>query len=135
MSEIIIVDNPYITVKYLNDTKIVFHTIHKPVGGQVFRSALNAGTDALKRYGASKWLSDDRLNGPVSDEDREWSFQNWNLPTIQAGWKYWALVVPNELIAAGSLTPVIEKLYEYGLRMMTFSTVEAALEWLNRMPG
>ncbi|MBZ0276982.1 MAG: hypothetical protein K8I60_12600 [Anaerolineae bacterium] len=135
MSEITIVDNPYITVKYLDDQKIVFHTIHKPVGGQVFRSALNAGTEALKRYGASKWLSDDRLNGPVSDEDREWSFQNWNLPTIQAGWKYWALVVPTELIAADSLAPVIEKLYEYGLRMMTFSTVEAALEWLNRMPG
>jgi hypothetical protein len=131
MSEIILVDNEYITVKYLSEKKTVYHIIHKPVGGPIFRDALNAGTEAIKKYGGTKWLSDDRKNGPLSAEDREWGFNDWNRRTIEAGWKYWAVVVPEELIAAGSLTPTIGALYELGLRMMVFADLQEAANWLD----
>ena len=131
MPPIIIVDNEFITLKYLSDKKIVYHTIHQPFGGQMFRDALLAGTEALKENKACKWLSDDRKNGPLSPEDAAWSFEHWNLPTIEAGWKYWALVVPSEIVAAGSLVPTMKHLFEYDLRMMVFSNLEAAIEWLD----
>jgi hypothetical protein len=131
MSQIIVVDNEYITVEYLPEKKTIKHTIHQPVGGQVFRDALNAGTATLAKHGACKWLSDDRLNGPLSPEDVEWGFNDWNRRTIDAGWKYWALVVPPEVAAAGSLIPTMTALFELGLRMMVFTEVEAAAEWLD----
>ncbi|HEX3050854.1 MAG TPA: hypothetical protein VHP83_09390 [Aggregatilineaceae bacterium] len=134
MARIFIVDNDYITVEYLADHRIIQHTIHKPVGGHILRDALNAGTAALEQYGACKWLSDDRKNGPLSTEEADWGFNDWNARTMNAGWKYWALVVPPALEAAGSLIPTIEDLHERGLRVMTFTDLESALNWLDNMP-
>jgi hypothetical protein len=79
---------------------------------------------------ASKWLSDDRKNGPVSAEIAAWGREDWNVRTIKAGWKYWANVVPGVVVSAGTLTPIIEALYEAGLRMMVFTVLEEAFEWL-----
>jgi hypothetical protein len=135
MPRIVIVTNEYITLEYLTDKKIIFHTIHKPVGGQLLRDVLNAGTETLDKYGACKWLSDDRKNGPLSEEDREWGFNDWNRRTIEMGWKYWALVVPQEVADAGTMTPTINALYDLGLRVMVFTEVEDALGWLDKMNG
>lgn len=131
--DVILVDNEYITVKYVAEHQFIHHTIHKPIGGQPLRDALIAGTEGLKKYGVSKWLSDDRKNGPLSKEDTEWGMENWNLPTIQAGWKYWALVVPTEVVAAGSMMPAMNGFYELGLRMMVFDNLEEATNWLDSM--
>jgi hypothetical protein len=94
-----------------------------------------AGSDALAKYGATKWLSDDRLNGPLPIEDVLWGANEWHPHAIKGGWKYWAVVVPPELIAAGTLAPVIESLYGLGVRVMVFTTAEEAYEWLDAQPN
>ncbi|MBI5958639.1 MAG: hypothetical protein HY866_07890 [Chloroflexi bacterium] len=132
MADVIIVDNKYITIKFLPDKKMIHHTVHQPISGQNLRDALTAGFNALQHYGVSKWLSDDRKNGPMSDEDRDWGAENINRRSLEAGWKYWALVVPQALVAAGSMVPTIEAMFDLGLRMMVFSTVEEAFEWLDQ---
>jgi hypothetical protein len=124
----------FITVEYIPEKGVIHHTIHKPVSGAPFRSALDAGSDAMRDHNANKWLSDDRLNGPISQEDFEWSERDWARRTVSHGWKYWAVVVPQEIVAAGSLMPVIEHFYSVGVRMQVFSSLEAAYEWLDRMP-
>jgi hypothetical protein len=130
MSAITLYSSEYITVEYLPDKKIIYHVVHKPIGGQHLRDDLNAGTAAMEKYGACKWLSDDRKNGPLPADDVEWGDKDWNPRTIKIGWKYWALVVPNEVISAGAMTPVIEHLYELGLVMRVFTTAEKAVQWL-----
>lgn len=135
MSPIIIVENEYITVQYLPDKKIIYHTIHKPIDGQPLKDALNAGTDALEEYRACKWLSDDRKNGPLSPEMMEWGRNTWDIRTIAAGWKYWADVVPEAIANAGTMVPVVDALYELGLRMMVFTDLEKAFAWLDRFEG
>ncbi len=79
----------------------------------------------------TKWLSDDRKNGPLPQADVEWGSNDWNQRMIDVGWKYWVMVVPTELHAADALSPVIADLYERGLRMRVFTNVESALEWLD----
>lgn len=135
MSQITVFNNEYVTVECFPDKKLIFHTIHQPVGDRVlmFQEAMNAGTEALKTYGACKWLSDDRKNGPVARELIEWGFNDWNPRTIKMGWKYWANVVPHEIAAAGALMPIIDDLYKLGLRMQVFTKVEDALHWLEKM--
>ena len=135
MSNIVLFDHERITVDYMPDKKIIRHTIHAPVRGQVFRDALNTGTAALAKYGACKWLSDDRKDGPQSEEEQQWGFDDWNRRTIEAGWKYWALVVPQVVADAGTLTPTIEDLYTRGLRVMVFTKPEDALAWLDSFPN
>lgn len=130
MDDIVIIDNEYITLVYHAQSKIIHHTIHQPITGQPLRDAVNKGTETLAKYGACKWLSDDRKNGPLSKEDAEWGFNDWNPRTIKAGWKYWANVIPYELYAAGSLNPMMENLRTQGLEMRVFIDVDKAMEWL-----
>ena len=132
MSEIILVDNEFITVKYLDDKRIIYHTVHKPLPDQVLKDAVNAGTEALAKHRVCKWLSDDRKNGPVSPEITEWGRNDWNPRTINLGWKYWANVVPEEVASAGALAPIMEDLFKLGLRLMVFTDVESAIEWLDQ---
>lgn len=135
MSNISVYSSPYITVEYWPDKQLIHHTIHQPMSGQlpIFKEALSAGTEALEKYKVSKWLSDDRKNDPLTPEGNEWAFGTWQPKTLQAGWKYWAAVVPQDLVAAGTLMPVIDHLFEIGLRMMVFTTVEDAVVWLDGM--
>lgn len=135
MSGIIIVDNDYITLRYHEDKKIIYHTVHKPIPDDILREAVNAGTETMQEYGACKWLSDDRLNGPLSDEQVAWASEDWIPRTMAAGWKYWANVVPKEVIAAAALAPVMNELYEHGLRMMAFADLDEAFAWLESMEG
>jgi hypothetical protein len=134
MLPISIVANDYITIEYLPDKHLIYHLIHRPVSGQIFRDSLTAGTNALKQYSVCKWLSDDRKNGVIPKEDFEWG-QQWSVDTIDANWKYWANVVPLEIAAAGSLIPAIEDLHGLGLRMMVFTDPEDALNWLYSLPN
>lgn len=132
MSEVILLDNEYVTLRYLEDKKMLYHTVHKPVSGQPYRDFLKMGFDYLQEHGITKWVSDDRNNGPMTDEDREWGDANLTKRAMEAGWKYWALVVPEVLIAAGSMEPTMAALFEYGLRMMVFASVEEAFKWIEQ---
>ncbi len=128
-SPVIIVDNEYITVRYLPDKKIIYHTVHQPIESKLFMSALDAGGEVLRQKGACKWLSDDRKNGPL-DPEMIAGPAIWGPGMVAAGWKYWANVVPKEVVAAGTLLPVMEPLSARGLRMRVFTNVEEALRWL-----
>jgi hypothetical protein len=131
LTDIKIIDNEFATLVYHEDEKIVHHTFHKPIGGDDFRDVLNKGTDALKKYGAIKWLSDDRGNSALSDEDTAWSKENWFPRALKAGWQYWALVVPQDVRARMNLKEFVDMYYSQGLHIMVFTAPEEAREWLN----
>ena len=130
MSEITIIQNEYATLVYHPDTKIVHHTFHKPISGQNFREVLNTGAKTLEKYKASKWLSDDRGNSALSPEDTEWSKTDWFPRAVKAGWKYWALVVPEDTLARMNLKEFVDSYFEQGLRIGVFSEPEEAMKWL-----
>ncbi len=131
MADITLIDNEYITMQYLEDRTTIYHVIHQPIGGQRLRDALMTGFNALHDYGATKWVSDDRKNGPMSVEDAQCNRENLNSALVGTQWRYWALVVPEQVVAAGSMASTMEELFESGLRMMVFSTVEEAFQWLD----
>lgn len=133
MSSTIIIDNEFITIQYYPKEGIIHHTIHKPISGQPFRDAFNTATDFLRDNGVTKWLSDDRKNGPLPPEDLEWGQTDWNQRAMAAGWKYWAVVVPEDIAAAGTFPPVIEDFYQRGLRLMVFTDIDDAMNWLDSM--
>lgn len=127
---ITIIENEYATLVYHPDTKIVHHTFHKPIGGDAFRNVLDTGAKTLKENKASKWLSDDRANSVTSSEDANWSKDDWFPRAVRAGWKYWALVVPQDLMARMNMKQFVDSYLDQGLRIMVFSKPEKAMEWL-----
>lgn len=136
MSAIIIFDNEFVTVEYRPDTRMIYHTVHQPISDhpQIFKDAMNAGTAALAKYGICKWLSDDRKNGPLPDDLLEWGRTVWNIRTIEAGWRYWANVVPYEVAAASSIHTAIDELEKSGLVLRVFTDLDDAFAWLIEQP-
>jgi hypothetical protein len=130
MSAQTIIDTDYATLIYYPDAKIVHHVFHKPISGLEFRSVLNEGAALLQKYGAQKWLSDDRNNSALTEEDTEWSKSDWFPRASSSGWKFWALVVPPDLMARLNLKEFVDAYYEQGLRTMVFTEPEEALQWL-----
>lgn len=133
MAKIVLYASEYITVEYHPDDSLIYHVVHRPIQKQskILKEALTAGTEAMKKYGVSKWLSDDRKNDALDPELETWGNTVWIPKTLEAGWKYWANVVPEDIHAAGSLVPAMEGLHQLGLRMRVFVDVESATKWLD----
>ncbi|MDX1992171.1 MAG: STAS/SEC14 domain-containing protein [bacterium] len=130
MSEQIILDNEWVTVRFHTKDKIIHHTFHQHFEGDMLRRALNAGTEALKKNGATKWLSDDRNYGELSHDDVMFGLQDWGPRTAAAGWKFWALVVPESMAGRASMQAVVQAYWEMGVRVAIFTNVEDARAWL-----
>lgn len=125
-----IYDGKYITVTYHPETKIIHHISHGAVPSSELREALNAGTNLLKRYAACKWLSDDRQNPGISPADVQYQIVDWVPRTVRAGWKYWAVLVPETLEGKADLMSVIHAGYDLGVHTKIFADLPEAYEWL-----
>ncbi|NLF52657.1 MAG: hypothetical protein GX577_16135 [Leptolinea sp.] len=130
MSVIIVEQNDYGTMYYHPESKIVHHEYHKFIYGDVYRAFLLKGTETLKKYGAIKWLSDDRKNPVVSAIDIEWGQKNWLPVTLQAGWKYWAIVQPEGILAKVTMENLMKDFAKFGLTAKYFTDPEVAMKWL-----
>lgn len=128
--EVVIIDNEYVTMKCLPKKGLLYHTLHKPVPDAHFKETLMTALDVMKKYGVSKWLTDDRLGGPLSDDFRDWARTAWQGQMVEAGWRFWAMVVPTSVIGASTLMDPFEEIHNRGVRIAAFSEVGAALEWL-----
>jgi len=131
MKEITVYQNECASMVYYPDEKIVHNTFRGRPTGKLFREALDAGVETMKKYGSTKWLSDDRENEAVfSPEDNEWADKDWFPRMVEVGWKTWAMVVPKQVEARMNVKEIIDKIFAEGVRIMVFSDLDDALEWL-----
>lgn len=123
-------DSPTATMWYHTDKKIVHHQIHKFIFGEEFHKLLLTGTQAIQKNHATKWLSDDRSNSVLRKEDIEWGMANWIPQTVKAGWKYWAIVQPEKVIAQMNMKELAKIYAGMGITSNFFTDVESAMKWL-----
>lgn len=131
MGTITIIDSDSFKLYFHEETKIVHHIMFPDARGQVLRDGLLAGTQLLKQYGAVKWLSDDRKSPGLSEEDRAWGNEVWNTANVEAGWRYWALVVPEELAARQDMVYLVNTYYDMGVRVQVFTDPDDGMKWLS----
>ncbi len=130
MSEITVLYNKHVELYYYPDTQIVHHIYQPTIGGEYLIEALNAGLDLLRKHGAVKWLFDNRAIEAHSPEETEWINTVWLPRAIDAGWQYWALVVPRSVSAQMNMSEIIHSFYDMGVRVMVFTNPEEAMGWL-----
>jgi hypothetical protein len=104
--------------------------IKQPIMGDKLKEVLELGYRQLVQHGAVKWLSDDRLLGPFSKENQDWCENHWFPKTRDAGWKYWAIVLPETVLGQMSLQYFEKKYSEQGITTKFFSNPDDALGWL-----
>src|SRR3954471_6951500 len=110
-----IINNAFVTLWYHPEKKIVHHQLHKFIAGPPFRELLMKGTELLKNNQAQKWLSDDRSNSALRQDDLEWSETDWAPVTAKAGWKFWAIVQPEKVLAQVALERLTAKYAKLGV--------------------
>jgi hypothetical protein len=134
MSNIVIIDTDYATLIYHPESKIIHHTFHRPISGKPFRDVLMAGANLLKQHHGTKWLSDDRKNLTTPEEDAHWAMTEWSQMVMDAGWKYWAIIVPDAIEGRINMKEFIDDNFEKGVQIALFDTVEEAMAWLESRP-
>jgi hypothetical protein len=130
MGKTVFEDNEYGTMWYYPEDKIVHHQYKKFMSGDVFHNFLLKGTEAMKKFGLTKWLSDDRENPVLTTEDIKWGETNWFPQTLQAGWKYWAIVQPKAAIAKMNTDKIVEQYGKAGIVAKYFTDPDEAYRWL-----
>ncbi|MFC1884522.1 hypothetical protein ACFL2O_07115 [Thermodesulfobacteriota bacterium] len=130
MSKTVIFDDEFITVWYYPEDKIIHHQFHKYTQGQTLRDAFSAGAEILEKNRAQKWLSDDRLSSVINEEDMKWTSTVWRPLVTKAGWKYWALVLPEKAVGKLNMNRIIKDYANTGVTVKTFSEPDEGLKWL-----
>ncbi len=130
MSTIKILENEQATLWYHPDKKIVHHQFHQFIYGQAFRDVLTRGAEIFEQYGAQKWLSDDTGNSALTKEDSDWALNEWQPRIMAAGWKYWAIVMPEKIIGQMNMKRWAKTYGEKGITVEMFSDPDAAMRWL-----
>jgi len=127
---LIIYESGYATVYFHPKSKIVHHEFHKPAEGEYFRNTLNAGLDAFRDRGGAKWLSDDRRNNVVRQDDEVWARTSC-VPAVQAaGWQQWAIVKPMTPEGQLNMNRHALNFATLGINTRFFQEPAEALAWL-----
>jgi hypothetical protein len=125
-----IVNNEYATLKLHSEKKIVHHEFHKFMFGDNFKNFMLKAADEFVKNRCTKWLSDDRGNSALRQEDLEWAQQNWEPKIFKAGWKHWAIVLPEKVVGQLSMKKLIDRYKQMGVSVNVFSDPNLAMSWL-----
>jgi hypothetical protein len=130
MSKTTVIDTDYATLWYYPEQKIVHHVFKRFIYGQEFRQVLEKGLEIFKQHGAQRWLSDDRNNSALPKDDSEWGINDWSPRVVEAGWKYWAIVMPDKVVGQMNMQRFIDLYATKGVTIQIFDDSDEALNWL-----
>ena len=131
MNPILVLETSLITVWAYPEKRLIHHEMRKFCHGDEFRNGLDRGLEALELYKASKWLSDDRANS-VLPEDEAWASQDWVPRAKAAGWKHWAMV-PAGALGHHRASRFVKNYLELGINARMFSDLDEAMKWLDEL--
>lgn len=134
MTKQVILSNDHFDLYYHDSEKIIHHVFKEKLDSESFPRVLNAGTKVLRENRATKWLSDNRRQVNVlTDEDNAWANNVWLPKTMRAGWKYWAIVVPDSMLNRADLVRYVDSFHGKGIIVKVFSDDKVAFTWLKKI--
>ncbi|HEX7840550.1 MAG TPA: hypothetical protein VF469_23890 [Kofleriaceae bacterium] len=128
--KISILENDVISLWFYPGRQMIHHQMKTYCYADRFREALNKGVEAMERYRATRWLSDDRANGALPVEDTDWAEQVWLPKAKAAGWRHWSIVQPERVIGQINLARIAKKYAQLGINTRMFSDPDEAFKWL-----
>ena len=132
MPPVTVLETQSVSLYYHPASRVVHHEIRLFITGQEFRDLLNAGSDVLRKNAARKWLSDDRGQWVLAKDDVDWSETHWAPQAAKAGWKYWAIVRAEKLLAKAAMEQLVAKYGKLGVQAQFFTDPNDGLAWLEK---
>lgn len=130
MSRQLVFENEFAHVWFHPESGIIHHQLHKFIWGEEYQRMLNAGLDALVCEGATKWLSENSDDTVHARADTEWVISQWMPRARKAGWKYWAVVPPGNVLGQMNIDRILSAVQKAGVIGRVFPEVGPAFTWL-----
>lgn len=133
----VLFETDHLRLWYHPDGNIVHHEIRRGIVGADFRTMLTKGAECIENRLGCKWLSDDRAHVALKREEYEWGDSVWSPRMLAAGFKYWAIVLPESQIGQMQMKRFADRYRELGVTVKTFASVDEGLAWLRAVdaPG
>lgn len=130
-NEIQFVDNEFYTAWYVPDYSMIRHVWHQHCKGETWRNIMTLAADAFVGHNCFKWLADDRkFLGAMTPEDWAWAEVNFAKRCREAGWKYFAMVLPDSGMAKVSIRAVCNAFSANGIETEAFTDYVKAYVWI-----
>ncbi|UII27409.1 hypothetical protein LVD15_02965 [Fulvivirga maritima] len=104
-----------------------------------FRAFLLKGLEYCIQYKPEgkdiMWLADTRSHSVQQKEDTDWVATHWNPKALEAGVRYVAFIVPENVFGEMAVKNYMNQSTKYGgktLHIGMFSTIDQAKEWFKK---
>ena len=123
-------DEPFLTIYWEAEDRIVRAQWKDEVGGEPMRRGLEAGLALIHQQRAQKWLVDSRLLGAIDPIDVKWVNDNWMPRAAAAGLRFMAFVMAKKVVMQMTMKSFIARINERELSTAFFDDVDQARAWL-----
>ncbi|MBN2663107.1 MAG: hypothetical protein JXR68_05615 [Bacteroidales bacterium] len=126
-----IFDSDFAEIFYNNDNKMVLLSWKRPVNSEEYRTAFLKVLKTFTEHNFHLLLSDTRLQGAISPSDRKWLETEIIPIAIEAGLKYTATVISEDVFKKYYLGKLKEKSQKAGMtEFEIFDNYDRAIKWL-----
>lgn len=123
-------DQPWLTIHWDEPTQVIWLEWKGYAEGAEFRSSLEQGLLLMRKMGASRWLTDLRRAGPVSQADQKWGNEDWFPRVTAAGLRFMAMVSPQSAVSRLSMKQILNRVNGTPVISAHFDNLPEAWEWL-----
>lgn len=123
-------DEPFLTIHWEAEDRIVRAQWKNEVVSEPMRRGLEAGLDLVNQKRAEKWLVDSRLLGAINPADVKWVNDHWMPLAVVAGLRWMAFVMAKKVVMQMTMKSFIARINEHDLSTAYFDDVDKARDWL-----
>lgn len=123
-------ETSYLTARYENSLDAVVMKWHNFAEGEAFRDGLDAGLDLVQEESAGNWLADLREMGTVTEDDKQWTNDDWFPRAMQTSLSNMAIVQPESVIASMGVDKIMQEVGDGELKTHYFDNRSEATRWL-----
>ncbi len=123
-------EKDYLRIDYDQNENVITMNWKEAVVSEEFREGLNKGLQCVEENAIKHWLADVRDMGALSNEDQEWSNNEWFPKIIKAGIKFMAVVISSDIFNQMTVDEIMTKVPQTNIVHRNFDDMDKAKEWL-----
>ncbi|AHF99132.1 hypothetical protein HALLA_10030 [Halostagnicola larsenii XH-48] len=119
-----------LTIEWDPTIETVVMNWHAFAKGDAYRNGLDKGLELVEDKGATNWLADLRDLGTVTQEDQEWTQNEWHPRAFDTTLSNIAVLQPESVVANMSVGDLVEEFGSNDNKSRIFSDRDEAESWL-----
>jgi hypothetical protein len=123
-------ESAFLTIEWDGSIEAVIMNWTDFAEGEEYREGLNKGLEVIEQHGAENWLADLREMGAVSQEDQEWTRNEWHPRAFETSLTNMAIIQPESVVAEMSVDDLVQEIGEE-TTIQIFDNKEDAKSWLD----